>query len=258
MSMSTVGLVGTLRSGDKRRVNVRAALRLPLDLALPPRCPACGLPVAEDHRFCPACWGALRFLGPPWCARCCAPFDYDRGTGATCATCLDRPPRHDGVRAAVAYGDIARKLALGLKYGGRAGLAETMARLMARMLPDGAELLVPVPLHRWRLWRRGYNQAALIAQAVGRISGVTVAVDALERTRRTPVLRGLSGRERRAAVARAFAVTDPAAVRGKAVVLLDDVHTSGATADACAAALLKAGARSVGVLCWARVLDGDD
>ena len=180
------------------------------------------------------------------------------GEGAICASCAQSPPRHDGVRAAVAYGDVARTLALGLKYGGRTGLAETMARPMARLLPDGAELLVPVPLHRWRLGRRGYNQAGLIAGGVGRIAGLPVLVDALDRTRRTPVLRGMSGRERRAAVGRAFVVREGADVRGRTLVLVDDIHTSGATADACTAALLKAGARTVTVLCWARVIDGDD
>ncbi|WP_374942546.1 ComF family protein [Sphingomonas sp.] len=233
-----------------------APFRTIVRTALPPRCPACGVPVAEDHRFCAECWDQLRFLGPPWCARCCTPFSYDRGAGTICAACMAAPPAHAGVRAAVAYGDVARKLALGLKYGGRAGVAETMARPMARLLPDGVDWLVPVPLHRWRLWRRGYNQAALIARAVGRIADVPVSVDVLARTRHTPVLRGLSGRERRAAVARAFVVR--ADVAGAAVVLVDDVHTSGATAEACTAALLKAGARSVSVLCWARVLGSDD
>lgn len=241
---------------DKSGVDPIAPLRLIARLALPPRCPGCGVPVGEDHRFCAACWGTLRFLGPPWCARCCAPFADDRGADALCARCMAAAPGHAGVRAAVAYGAVARTVALGLKYGGRIGLADTMARPMARLLPLEADVLVPVPLHRWRLWRRGYNQAALIARAVGTITGVAVAADALARTRRTPVLRGLSGRERRAAVARAFAVTGD--VRGLVVVLVDDVHTSGATADACAAVLLRAGARSVSVLCWARVLDGDD
>ena len=252
--------MGAGASRDKGGVDPLAPLRLTLRLALPPRCPACGLPVAEDHRFCAACWGSLRFMGPPWCARCCAPFEYDRGEGATCAACLERPPRHGGVRAAVAYGPVARRIALGLKYGGREGLAETMARSMARLLPADTDRLVPVPLHRWRIWSRGYNQAALIARGVGRIAGVPVALDALARTRRTPVLKGLSGRERRKAVARAFAVREEAraAIKGAALVLVDDVHTSGATADACADALLRGGARSVSVLCWARVLDGDD
>lgn len=237
-------------------MNLLAPVRLIARLALPPRCPACGVPVAEDYQFCDACWRSLRFVGPPWCAACCIPFAYDRGDDARCAACIATPPKHRGVRAAVAYGDVARKLALGLKYGGRMGVAETMARPMARLLPVGADLLVPVPLHRWRMWRRGYNQAALIARAVGRIADVPVAVDTLARTKRTPVLRGMSGRERRLAVARAFVARGN--LKGQAVVLVDDIYTSGATADACTAALLKAGAASVSVLCWARVLGEGD
>ncbi len=114
---------------------------------------------AADHRFCAACWSSLRFLGPPWCARCQLPFEFDRGGDAVCARCLAEPPPHDGVRAAVAYGEVARHVALKLKYGGRAACAATMARAMARLMPEGADLLVPVPLHRWRIWSRGFNQA---------------------------------------------------------------------------------------------------
>ena len=162
------------------------------------------------------------------------------------------------MRAAVAYGPVARRLALRLKYGGRTGLATTMAQAMARRLPEGVELLVPVPLHRWRLWSRGYNQAGLIAGAIGRMTGLPVDVHALVRTRRTAPLRGMGPRQRVAAVRGAFAVARREAVRGRVVVLVDDVHTSGATADACTRVLLRAGARSVTVLCWARVLPGDD
>lgn len=133
----------------------RPLLHVVRDLALPPRCPGCGAPVGADGRFCAPCWGALRFIGPPWCAGCGRPFDYDAGEGARCDDCRARPPRHAGVRAAVAYGPIARQLALKLKYGGRIGIAETMAALMARHLPADAELVAPVPLHRWRLWSRG-------------------------------------------------------------------------------------------------------
>lgn len=230
------------------------------DLALPPRCGGCGAPVEADGRFCTDCWASLRFIGPPWCAGCRLPFDIDLGAGARCDDCLSRPPRHAGVSAAVAYGPVARKLALKLKYGGRMGVADTMASLMRRHLPVDAELLVPVPLHRWRLWRRGYNQAGLIAAGIARGSGLPCATAALTRTRKTPVLKGLSGRERARAVAGAFAVTPAGAerVRGRQVVLVDDIYTSGATADACAAALLDAGAARVAILCWARVLDGDD
>ena len=239
-----------------KTVVLRGFLHRLVSLALPPRCPGCGVGVDADGRFCAGCWQELRFLAPPWCAGCNEPFAFDRGAGARCAACLADPPRHAGVRAAVAYGEVARRLALRLKYGGRMGAATTMAAAMRRLVPDEADLLVPVPLHRWRLWSRGYNQAALIAEAIGRRSGVPVERFALRRTRRTPPLRGMGPRQRAATVARAFAVERDEAVRGRAVVLVDDVHTSGATADACTRVLLDAGARSVTVLCWARVLGG--
>jgi ComF family protein len=231
-----------------------------IDLALPPRCPGCGATVAGQGRFCAACWSSLRFLGPPWCAGCNVPFDHDRGADARCAACLADPPAHAGIRAAVAYGPVARTVALRLKYAGRTAYAGAAARLMLRHVPPGAGVLVPVPLHRRRLWWRGYNQAAVIAVALGRLSGTPADVRALERHRATPPLRDRSPRERRAAVAGAFRVREAgrAAVRGRAVVLVDDVHTSGATADACVRVLKAAGAASVTILAWARVIAGDD
>lgn len=235
-----------------------APLKRVVDLALPPRCPGCGAVTGADHRFCAACWAELRFIGPPWCAWCRTPFAFDRGPDALCADCLRSRPRHAGIHAAVAYGEVARTVALRLKYGGRTAYAETVARPMARLMPDDAELLVPVPLHRWRLWGWGFNQAALIAAAVGRRAGVPDDPFVLRRATATPVLRGLSRRERARAVSGAFAVSSRAdRLRGKKVVLVDDVHTSGATADACTRTLLKAGARSVAILCWALVLDGE-
>jgi len=247
--------------GDKRwmRGIVRTGWRLIADYALPPRCPACGIPVAEDHRFCVDCWSSLRFLGPPWCAQCHLPFGFDRGEGAVCAPCAATPPRHAGVRAAVAYGDVAGALAVRLKHGGRIALAGTMARAMLRLVPDDADLLVPVPLHRGRLWRRGFNQAGLIAEAVGRLAGLPREHLALRRDRATPLLRGLGRRARARAVTGVFRI-DPARrdrVRGRAVLLIDDVYTTGATTAACTRALRAAGARSVTILCWARVLPDD-
>jgi ComF family protein len=177
-----------------------------------------------------------------------------------CGGCLAEPPRFDRLRAAVAYGEIARKVVLKLKYSGRPGLAETLARFMLRHLPEveGGEraLLVPVPLHRWRIWKRGYNQAALIASALAKRSGLAVAPDILRRTRATPPLKGLGRRERALAVRGAFEVTEEGrkTLAGRHVVLVDDVFTSGATAGACAQALKRGGAQSVAILCWARVV----
>lgn len=187
---------------------------------------------------------------------------FDAGPAARCGNCIATPPRHAGVRAAVAYGDIARALVLRLKYGGRIAYAETAAVHMARLIPADATLLMPVPLHARRLWWRGFNQAALIAQSLSRRSGVPCAVDALRRVRATPPLRGMNPRQRRQTVARAFALAPGAAdvIAGQRVVLIDDVYTSGATTDACVAHLLRARAASATILCWARVTkpsDGD-
>jgi ComF family protein len=237
----------------------RTALRLALDYALPPRCPACGIITADPHRFCLGCWGALTFLGDPCCACCGLPFDYDAaGTGdALCGRCLADPPRFDRLRAAVGYGEVARRVALKLKYSGRPGVAQTLATLMARHLPrDGEALLVPVPLHRWRIWSRGYNQSALIADALSCRTGIASAPDLLQRIKATPPLRGLGRRERAETVRGAFRVPAEAKerLRGRHLILVDDVFTSGATAGACAKALKRAGAARVDVLCWARVL----
>lgn len=240
-------------------MGVAEPVRKLVALALPSRCPGCGEVVDADHRFCAACWGRLTLIAPPWCATCNLPFDYDRGPQAQCGQCLAVPPVHDGVRAAVAYGPAARALVLKLKYGRRTAYAATAAGLMARLMPTDAALLVPVPLHRWRIWGRGFNQAALIARELARRSGVPVELDLLRRVKATPVLRGLGARGRARAVAGAFAAAPGArdALKGRAVVLVDDIHTSGATTDACVRVLKRAGAAKVTVLCWARVLDPD-
>ena len=236
----------------------RTALRPIVDFALPPRCPGCGTITAEDHVFCMACWQSLHFLGDPCCARCGLPFEYDAGGDAQCGACLSDPPSFDRLRAAVAYGDVARHVALRLKYGGRPGVARTLAHFMARHLPadDADVILTPVPLYRWRIWARGYNQSALIASALAERIGAKARLDLLRRVKATPPLRNMSRRERALAVKGAFAVTEAhrTEVEGRRIVLVDDVYTSGATTNGCAAVLKRSGAASVHILCWARVV----
>lgn len=233
---------------------LKAAIRPVTDYALPPRCPGCGAIVEEDFAFCLTCWSGMEFLGEPCCARCGVPFPHDMGVGSECGACLAAPPPWDSARAVLAYGDVARTVALRLKYGRRIGLARLIARQMVRHVGSEEALIVPVPLHRWRLWGRGFNQSALIADHLGRLTGWPVDKFVLRRVRRTAPLRGMNPTQRARAVRRAFALAQGHGLAGRPVLLIDDVHTSGATAAACARVLKAGGAGNVRLLCWARVL----
>ncbi len=232
-----------------------------VDLVYPPRCPVCGEGIAQQVGLCAACWDQLEIPSEPSCALCQRPFgDSSLEAGAICLPCMKEPPRHDGIAAATLYNDVSRRLVLAFKHGRRIALTPMLARLMAARLPAPADrLVVPVPLHRWRLWYRGFNQAALLGRSLAGMGHGKLLVDALVRTRRTPVLGGLGAKARRRALSGAIRVSKhgASAVKGRSVILVDDVLTSGATSQACVAALKRAGATSVVICCFARVLDGD-
>ncbi len=230
-----------------------------IDLLFPPRCPLCGAGLSAQSGLCSACWSELVIPGEPCCSRCQRPFSDGIADGAICAPCLAEPPRHDGIAAGTLYNDPSRRLVLAFKHGKRIALAPMMARLIIGKLPfvDQDWLVVPVPLHRWRLWRRGFNQAAVLGGEVARFRGARVAVDALMRRKATPVLGGLGRKARARVLAGAISVNPRRAfgLKGAKVLLVDDVLTSGATTDACVRALKRAGAQTVVIACFARVLD---
>ena len=203
-----------------------------------------------------ASWSRIRFLDGPVCDGCGAPFEYD--LGARCAACLGKPRAFDAARAACLYDEVSRDPILKLKHADRLDLAPLFARWLsraARELIDEADAIAPVPLHRGRLLRRRYNQAAEIARPLGRLSGVPYLPDALVRRRATETQGGKSGSGRRRNVAGAFEVPAGRAARvaGKRILLIDDVMTTGAAAEGCARALKAAGAVRVDVAVVARV-----
>lgn len=232
-----------------------------LDALLPPRCLACAAPVDAPHRLCGRCWAETDFIVPPLCAVCGLPFDVDPGEDALCGACAAARPDFDRARAALRYGGVARNLVLRLKHADRTDLAPALARWMAaagEALLAEADVIAPVPLHRLRLFARRYNQAALLAARVARLSERPFAPDLLRRTRRTPSQAGLSRSARLRNQRGAFAVRARYAdrVQGARVVLIDDVMTTGATVAACARTLKRAGAARIDVLTLARVVAG--
>ena len=235
-----------------------AFFRLSVDYALPPRCPICGVTVDADNRFCLTCWQQLDFLAKPWCAACGVPLAFDHPQDSRCAKCLIDPPVHDGVRAVVRYDDRSSLIAMRLKYGTRLGLAKLIALHLQKFVAEcaGDAIVVPVPLHRSRLWRRGFNQSVLIGGELARATGMKMDYNIILRSKLTPPLRGMSGTQRRKIVDSAFALRADAHERlaGKPVLLVDDVYTSGSTSNACARLLKKGGAEQVLVFCWARVI----
>jgi len=231
-----------------------------LDTVLPPTCLACDTPVEKEGQFCVACFKSANFVSAPLC-RCCGvplPFAEAAGEMQKCQSCTAEAPAFTQARAALRYDETARRMILPLKYADHTeavnGLAELMRRPGEKLL-QAANLLVPVPLHANKLRARRFNQAALLAIQLARLTGRPLGLDSLVRHRETVPLEGLGLAARRAQLEGAIEVRADANVREKRVLLIDDVMTSGTTANECARVLLAAGARRVDVLTAARVAD---
>ncbi|MDQ6432720.1 ComF family protein [Mesorhizobium sp. LHD-90] len=238
------------------------ALALPGRVLFPPVCAGCGRQVGEPGSLCGRCWPKLRFLDRPWCPVMGTPFAQDMGENFLSAEAIANPPPFARARAAVIYSGVARQMVQRLKYNDRTDLAPWMARWMVRagfeLLPD-ADLIVPVPLHRGRFFRRRFNQSAELARAIGRATGTAFEPEAVVRIKVTRQQVGLGHKEREENVRAAFAVPvgSRERIRGRRILLVDDVYTTGATVAAVTRVLRKGGACAVDVLTFARVLPGD-
>lgn len=233
-----------------------------LDFVLPPRCAFCGALTDRHVGLCPPCWGELSFITRPFCMQCGRPFEFHIPGTSRCAGCLRRPPGFDKAFSPLVYGDKSRDLILQFKHGDQLAHAQLLAQLMAphvAVFGFDSPLFMPVPLHAKRIMRRRFNQSALLAQKLARLTGSDVDVLTLRRTRATPMQQGLSASQRHKNVRGAFGLHPGKKdrVKGRDILVIDDVFTTGATVEACAKVLRKAGASKIGVLTAARVVGPD-
>jgi len=239
---------------------VRTLLGQVADLLLPPVCISCRARIGSHGLLCGSCFAKIDFIAPPICARLGVPLPYDAGEPLLSAAAIAKPPVYDPARAAARYSATMRELIQSFKYRDRhEGLplfGLWLKKAGAELLAD-ADLIIPVPLYRSRLWWRRFNQSAMLAQSVGRLASVPVDCFVLARVRRTSSQVGVSAEQRRKNVAGAFKMLPARAarVKGKSIVVVDDVITTGATAEACARALKRAGGARVDVLALARAVE---
>ena len=222
----------------------------------PAHCLVCAAPVQDAASACVECWQKLVLLDAPVCDVMGTPFAYDQGAGAVSAEAVAAAPPWRRARAAVLFDDVSKEIVHKLKYGDRTEAGLFMARMMARAgrhLIAEADVVVPVPLHWTRLWKRRFNQAGFLARRIARTAGKPFDAMVLKRTRATPQQVGLDAEARRKNMRKAFAVTATGKLKGKRVLLVDDVRTTGATISACVEALVAAGAAQVDVLTFALV-----
>jgi len=250
---------GWLASARHLHRLLRNGLHGAIGIVYPPTCIACRAATGEAQALCPACWRGIGFIERPYCERLGTPFPVDLGAGLLSPAAIADPPVFARARAVCRFDGTARELVHRLKYGDRVELSLTLGRMMAqagRELAADADIVLPVPLHRTRLWRRRFNQAAALAGIVSRETGLPLAATALTRIRRTRQQIGLTRAQRAENLQGAFHVSAAARgqIEGRRILLVDDVLTTGATVNAASRALMRAGASAVDVLTFARVV----
>ena len=228
-----------------------------VDLILPPRCSVTGEIVDAQGMISATAWADLQFISEPFCETCGIPFEFE--SGSTCMSCIDDPPPYDLSRSALIYNDISRDLILGFKHGDKTHVVRSfipwLQKFGSEILAE-ADCLVPVPLHPYRLILRRYNQAALIGNELSKKTGIPHLADAMRRVRATVSQGHLSLEERQKNVKKVFGIHPKSKdmIKGKVIVLIDDVYTTGATVKECSVILKESGAAKVHVLTLARVL----
>lgn len=226
-----------------------------LDLLLPHHCLLCEQPVADVQQFCQACFKKFRFVTEPRCQKCGLPFPADVGQGETCWDCEQQPPAFTAARAVWLYDDAARAVILPFKHADRLEFSPRLVKYLFEQVQDWLpqlDMVIPIPLHWWRLWQRGYNQSAIVAMALAKMIGKTYAPEALRRRLATRSQGGLTRPERWANLRGVF-TAKASLIQGRRILLVDDVMTTGATLNSGAETLLKQGAKEVYALALARV-----
>lgn len=244
---------------------------LALDTILPPRCVVTGEMVDRQGMISPSAWSELDFINNPQCDKCGVPFGFevagvegiDGENGTQCLQCLDYPPPYNTARSALKYNDQSRNMILGFKHADKTHAALAFVpwlKMAGAGMLEEAEAFIPVPLHRWRLLKRRYNQSSMMAHYLSRETNIPVLHQGLLRTRPTQTQGHLNFEQRRKNVKRAFVANDKHVddIKGKTLILIDDVYTTGSTVKECTKALTKAGAKAVHVLTLARVVRYED
>jgi len=225
----------------------------------PPTCLHCQASVAEHGQLCLSCWQPITFISDPQCSCCGLPFEYPVSEETRCAECIQRSPPYAQARSACLYDDHSKDLIIGFKYYDKLYYGPLLAQWLYRTgksFLDEADLIIPVPLHRLRTFTRRYNQSALLAKRLEKLSGVPARMNILLRVRNTIPQAGLTQSQRKKNLAGAFTIRQKYRnlIEGKHIVLVDDVMTTGTTLRSCSRVLMRAGAASVSVLTIARVL----